>query len=309
MPNASRIFIKLVAIPLLALALSLSGASATEKAKKPRQTIAHSLVSPNYQRERLESGGWKKETYALAIGKPLDPTRSDSSLTALSVEEMAEILAKALDRQDYVAESNPEKTDLMIVVNWGKTIPFNDGLKQQALDGLNSSFNQIDGLDLDFERGGSVTFSSTPAEAELENLLTIQSMADRARRQANDYNAKLLGFAPDLAEHYADDTLGGPQRLIYDDLVAEIEAPRYFVILVAYDFHKLVEKKEKDVLWITRFSMRAQGRSFNEELANMARSASQFFGKRSGKIRRNLLPGEIKMGELEVIEHIPESEQ
>ncbi|EDY81206.1 hypothetical protein VDG1235_823 [Verrucomicrobiia bacterium DG1235] len=293
-------------LSLLSLDLAIAEPNTSSKTKKPRQTMAHSIVSPSYQREQLPNGGWKPETYALAIGKKLDPTERDSSLESLTVDEMAETLANALHHQNYLPETDPQNTDLMIVVNWGKTIPFNNGLKQQSLDRLSSTFNQIDGLEINSDNAGEITLSATQSEMQLENMLTIQSMAERARRQANDYNAQLLGFAPDLVDHYTSETLGGPQRMIYDELVEEVEASRYFVILVAYDFHKLVDKKEKDILWITRFSMRAKGRQFDEELANMANSASRFFGKNSGKMRGSLLPGQIKMGELEVIDSADE---
>lgn len=294
--------IQLLLFLSIALQFLIAPQKVPAKELKPRHTMAHSVTSPTYIRERLPNGNWKPETYALAMGKTIDPSRRDESLTTLTVEEMAEILANALDRQNYVPQSDPEKTDLMIVVNWGKTVPFDDGLSQSTIENLTATFDQIDSLELDAESAGAVTFSATPSEAKLETMLTIQSMAERARRQANDYNAKLLGFAPDLFEHYSDDTLGGPQRLIFDDLVAEVEATRYFVILIAYDFKKLVEKKEKGVLWITRFSMRANGRSFDDEFANMAQSASRLFGTESGRMRRNLLPGKIEMGELEVID-------
>ncbi|MDQ8184327.1 hypothetical protein [Pelagicoccus sp. SDUM812002] len=273
-----------------------------EKTKKPRQTIAHSIVSPEYQRQRLPNGQWEEQTYALAIGKMLDPTDRDQSLEALSVSEMAEILANALHRQNFIPESNPDNTDLMIVVNWGKTIPYHDGFKQTALDGITNSFNEINAIEIEPESAGSVTLGSSESVSELEMTLAIQSMAERARRQANDYNAQLLGFAPQLSQYYFDDPLGGPQRLVMDDLIGEIEMDRYFVILQAYDFKKLVENKEKDILWITRFSMRAKGRKFDEELENMARAASQFFGTETKRLKRGLLPGEIKMGELEVVE-------
>lgn len=292
----------------MALQLLIAAPAVSAKEQRLRQTMAHSVKSPAYERERLENGTWKPETYALAMGNTIDPSGSDASLNALTVEEMAEILANALHRQNYLPQSDPDKTDLMIVVNWGKTIPFDDGLSQSTIENLTSTFDQLNSLELDGESAGSVTFSATPSEAQLETMLTIQSMAERARRQANDYNARLLGFAPDLFEHYRDDTLGGPQRLIFDDLVAEVEASRYFVILVAYDFKSLLEKKEKNVLWITRFSMRASGRSFDKEFANMAQASSQLFGTESGRMRRKLLPGKTEMGELEVVDIYDDAE-
>ncbi|MDQ8203520.1 hypothetical protein [Pelagicoccus sp. SDUM812003] len=298
-----------LALPLLcvaALTLSTPGLFAKEVKKKPPRTVAHSVVSPLYQRERLEDGQWKPETYALGIGKLIDPTEKDESLIALSQEELANHIATALAEENYVPETDPQKTDLLIVLNWGKTIPHHDGFRNVAIDEMANAMNSINSINSDIGSDGSLTAeqSSEMSQSigELETMLLLQDMAERARRKANEYNAQLLGYAPTLVDYYSMGPILGPQRNILNDLEAEIETERYFVILQAYDFRKLVESKEKNLLWITRFSIRARGRSFDEEFANMARAASSLFGNESGRLKRNLLPGDVSMGELEVVD-------
>lgn len=282
---------------------------------KPRRTMAHTVVSPDYQREQLPNGRWKPETYAIAMGQMLDPTGEDDSLTTLSTEDMAEIIANALYKEDFLPETNPEETDLLIVVNWGKTIPYHDGLQQHSLDRMADAVNGMNQANLELGTdspglgsGGNVSAGSNQFEAELETMLTVQSMSDRARHQANAYNAALLGFAPDMADLHSSELVGGPQRLLLDDLEDEIESERYFVILQAYDFPELIQNKAKRILWMTRFSIRAKGRQFDQEFANMTNAASKVFGIKSNRLSRGLLPGDTSLGEIEVVGTVEEGE-
>lgn len=302
------------AIALL-FSLALCTGNITNAKKKQTslsRTIAYSQASSEYHREKQANGEWVPEKYALGIGQMLDPTKSDESLSQLTLEDMAEILAKALIRENYLPETDPEETDLMIVVNWGKTIPHNDGLKGLRIDGISTAINSENNINLDVaaSSAGEATVSQNSEmaaiEGELQTMLLTQDMFNRARKDANEYNALLLGFAPKLFDHYISNPLGGPQRLVLDSMVEEIEMERYFVILQAYDFKKLIHNKVKDLKWITRFSIRAKGRKFDEEFKDMTQSASSLFGSKSGKLKLNLLPGEASLGELEVIGVIDE---
>ena len=291
---------------------------ATER--RAPSTTAHSIVNPSYKRERLPDGRWKSETYAFGKGSLIDRSGRDDSLSALSFEEICRILAVALAQENYVPTPDVESTDLVIVVSWGKTVPYDDGVKGLSLDGMStamSSLGRIRGdVALRSEMDGNAA-SPTAAESsqmsslesEMDSMLMMQAMSDRARRQADDYNARLLGYAPALADAYSTLPIG-PQRTLLDDLVAEIETPRYFVILQAYDFRKMWKEKKRELLWMTRFSIRAKGRRFDEELADMASAASTLFGADSGKLKRRLHPGRGEMGELEVvgIEEEPDGE-
>lgn len=307
---------RLIPLILAGLVFATSPAFSEKKSsRKPPRTMGHSVVSPDYQRQRLPNGQWEQETYAIGFGNMLDPTGRDESLTTLSRQEMVEVIANALYRENYVSGTDKDNTDLLIVLNWGKTVPYDDGLSQISIDGMTSAMNAINQANSDIanapsgpESGEVETTNPDDFAGELQTMLAMQSMADRARRQANNYNARLLGFAPEISDLYATDPTFGPRRAWLEDLEFEIETERYFVILQAYDFKKLVENKEKDLLWITRFSIRAKGRSFDTELANMANAASTLFGNKSDRLHRRLLPGRTSHGEIEVVETIEDEE-
>lgn len=302
-----------VSLSLCAFLLLLSPAVVNGEKRAPT-TSAHSIANPSYQREKLPSGEWKPEAYAFGKGATLDPTGRDASLIELTFEEMCEILAENLLKEQYVPTSSLEETQLLIVVNWGKTIPFDDGLGTVAIDGMSGTMNRMSQLKANIADRGSTNGSGaqpnaaessemSSMEGEMNMMLMMQDMADLARRKGNIHNAQLLGYMPDLSEAF-DDYTDLPlsfKRTAFEDLMNEIETPRYFVILQAYDFKKWRLEKKKELLWMTRFSIRAKGRRFNEELFAMSSAASSLFGTESGRLKRRLRPGNIKMGEIEVL--------
>ena len=102
-------------------------------------------------------------------------------------------------------------------------------------------------------------------------------------------NARMLGFDfPNRSMAF---------RFDRDSLVEEIEANRYFVGLVAYDFQLLWRHKVKKVLWVTRYSIREHRNQFDMALPEMTRYASQFFGQDShGFVARRLQDGRVDVG-------------
>ncbi|EDY82415.1 hypothetical protein VDG1235_2037 [Verrucomicrobiia bacterium DG1235] len=315
--NSSLQSLLLVAIGLLGVA---SVFAEREKKYRPPRTAAHSTVDPSFVRERLPDGQWKPITYAFGKGNLIDPTERDKSLNQLSFHELGAILSKALLTENYVPTPGPEETDLVIVVSWGKTITFDDGMDEIGLIGMSDTMNRLNGINRaiatnDAAGEGRSPEGIDPARSERESIISemitmtmMNDMFENRRRRSNYSNAKLLGYAPSLEELYSFDVAAGPQKSLLLDLEAEIESDRYFVILQAFDFQKMWKEKEKKLLWVTRFSIRAKGRNFDEELAAMAMAASSLFGNESDKFRRNLLPGKIRMGELEVISVVDEEE-
>ena len=85
-------------------------------------------------------------------------------------------------------------------------------------------------------------------------------------------------------------------------------AKRNRMLLVRYDSRKLREGQGRELLWMTRFSIRAKGRRFDRELAEMSSAASSLFGKEGGKLRRRLQSGSVKFGEIEVLGVLDEAE-
>ena len=87
---------------------------------------------------------------------------------------------------------------------------------------------------------GSVeTMEAQAAESYLVNSMIMQDMNNRSRDQANARTATLLGYMGEINK--AD----GPHRYagggdLYNDLIADIEEARYYVVLSAYDYQRTV---------------------------------------------------------------------
>jgi len=133
----------------------------------------------------------------------------------------------------------------------------------------------------------------------------MTSFQNRIRDQENLRTAKILGYVTEMDSLQPDSSFG-PSRIRYADLTGELEDPRYFVVLMAFDFQKLWKDKERKVLWVTRFSIRARNNEFDRDLASMTRQAARFFGRDSNGLQRNIsFRGSIRMGEVQVLEMDP----
>ncbi|RME68738.1 MAG: hypothetical protein D6781_10225 [Verrucomicrobia bacterium] len=268
-------------------------ASETRRSKPPRTTV-YSEVSKDYKREMLPTGVWKTETYAFAPGAILDREGSDPSLHELTFNEVGAIAARALASQQYVPATDPEKTDLLIVVHWGKTIPFDNGLQDRAIEDIG------DILSAEMEQP-DVGSGFSADEGAFESAMALQKLAQRERDAANRFNARLLGYAAELDDLGATPELVPPLRNYQEELVSDVETPRYFVILQAFDFQKAWKEKKMKLLWVTRMSIDARKRRFSDELAAMLAAAAESFGNNHGKLIRDARAPETEYGELEVL--------
>jgi hypothetical protein len=99
---------------------------------------------------------------------------------------------------------------------------------------------------------------------------------------------------------------GTPLAHQRDDLISEIEANRYFVVLMAYDFQVLWKQKKHKELWETRFSIRQLRHDFGQELPSIAMFASQYFGQDTkGLVRKPVPIGHVNIGEATTIDYVP----
>ncbi len=226
-----------------------------------------------YSREELGDGSYAPETYAFGNGGSVssqlisvrDPTIDDVGFSSI-----AHKIAGPLARQNYVTGRDPRSTKLLIMVFWGRTTG------SASLVGANHAAwgESVDLLDywnaslLGFGMGSEFEMSFTPSLAGFDTSLK-----------------------PTLERQSMHDT--------YDSLAAN----RYFVILRAYDFQALWRHKQVKALWETRFSLSERRHDFGEDLPEMARAASLFFGPDShGLVRIPPVPeGRIDIGELRIL--------
>jgi hypothetical protein len=273
-----------------------------------------SRVFNGYKRTKLPDRTFEKETYAFANGGRYDAAVAGDSIEDVTFDEIVQTLAPALASRGYVFPPNkdPEQTELMIFVFWGTT---------QGTDGVNSSASSfqhvtqsmngrppvpslIDGGENSSLRPNNGFLGTedgavqAAAREQLEGDIIALTAENKYREKLNERNAGILGFQHDLARAYRTNFTTAAT-----DLLDDLEASRYFVVLKAYDFQLAWKEKRKKVLWETRFSVPQHRTDFAAHLAGMAQQASRHFGVHThGLVRESLPDVQVTFGEARVME-------
>ena len=290
----------------LILAL-VSGAFVASEARAKglhrEMTAVYSVTQPGYERERMNSGQFVQETYVFGEGDFDGAAGADPSFGRLTFMDIARMLREPLADQNYVNSLDPEATDILIMVHWGSTRVDTNLAFGGAAGYRETNYTSDDGPGS--STSGSAAGSGSngrSAPGNIETYLAMAKIHDEQRTQSIRLNAKKLGFYEEILEtaHYPDWHSMYEQRR---ELLDEIEDPRYFVVLLAYDFQELYKNKEKKLLWETRFSLRSRGQWFDVALPSMAKYASQYFGQTTKGLNRARIPiGEVEIGEATVVE-------
>lgn len=268
-------------------------------------TSVSAKTAKDYKRVKGPDGKWVREYYTMVNGGPAEGTIRDSAQGRVPFVAIATVLAQHLARQGYFPATNPEQVDFLLVVNWGRTMPFSDPLYRDGLQHVTSAMNTMnlknqsaamarESITSTAQAEVSLTGTVEEMEAQaadnyLQNAMIIQDMNNRARNQANARTAQLLGYMGDINK--AD----GPQRYagggdLYNDLIADIEEARYYINLSAYDFESTVRQQKAKLQWVTRMSMRAPGNSFAEKAAAMIAYSASRYGQDTDGLERKLYP-------------------
>ncbi len=268
-------------------------------------TSVYAKTAKDYQRQKDSDGKWVREYYALVNGGPVEGTAKDNAQSRVPFVAIATVLAQHLAKQGYFPATDPSQVDLLITVNWGRTMPFNDNIYRENMDNAVASMNTYSlkkasaaasraavssqpGTELASLTGTAEEHEAWAAEGAFESDMIMQRMLNRSRDMANARTGHLLGYMDDINK--AD----GPQRYAggtrYGDLIADIEEPRYYVVVSAYDFNRTVRQKDPKIQWVTRMSMRAPGNSFAEKAAAMIAYSSTRFGRDTNGLERKLYP-------------------
>lgn len=269
-------------------------------------TSVYAKTDKTYKRERAPDGSWVREYYAMTNGGPAEGTIQDNAQDKVRFVALAKVLAEHLARQGYFPATDPKKVDLLIIVNWGRTTPGNEN--RSGTDNVLAAMNSVTALgpatppavvnvteqgaapEAEVNLTGSVEdIQRQAAQSQLEGALMTQGMFNRSRDQTNEKNATLLGYTGDLSKS------DGIQRFAggggkYEELLADVEEPRYYVILSAFDFKQTVRENKPKPRWVTRMSMRAPGNSFAEKAAAMIAYSASRFGQNTDGLERKLYP-------------------
>ncbi len=277
----------------------------------------YSSISPAYTRSRLPDGSVKTETYAFGEGGNLGGAQKDFTIDKLTFLDIARLIAPSLASQNYLPSNRaePRKTELMIMVYWGTTMG-TDGTSSSSQYQIAQSLipppraptppppNGLGGTAMTSDPTNSGRASElqaaaavkAAADSALDQSISLTEISNRQRDRQNAENATILGYLPELKRVTGYEMTAFRHRR--SDVVAEVEESRYYVVLLAYDFQLLLQKKQRKLLWETRFSIPQRHNDFSKQLSAMALSASRYFGQESsGLVRKPMPTGHVELGE------------
>jgi hypothetical protein len=299
-----------------ACALRLAPASAL-LADESQITAVNARTSSDYTRVRLADGTYQTETYTFGNGGRLPGPARDDTIDRLTFEDVAKVIVDPLAKRKYLpqADHDPTKTDFLIMVYWGTTTGTEDTSGSAAYENLQGSQKSSvrapppppptmgshggpSGA-----AGAAAAIMPSQSDSMTGEMATVAALEEQ-REQADMRNAQLLGYDSELAQSARTEI--STFKLRRDDLMAEIEQNRYFVILMAYDFQALWKQKKHRLLWVTRMSVRERGGDFAKILPSMVTYSSQFFGQEtSGLVRKSLPEGRVDVGEPKSLGVVP----
>jgi hypothetical protein len=232
----------------------------------------YSAVSPAYTRTAQPDGSFKPETYAFGEGGNEGGALKDFTIDNLHFIDVAQIIAPALAKKNYLPAKDAQQTGLLIMVYWGTTSSAKDGASQSlyqnaqgmlrpALPPQPKKHSHEDTLKSG--DGAAMEVEQNAITSAIDQMVTITGQANRLREKQDLENARALGYLPEFIRLKAyQGTVLHAQDL--QDLVDEVEEARYYVVLLAYDFQLLLKNKQRKMLWETRFSIRERHNDFGK---------------------------------------------
>ncbi len=280
-------------------------------------TSVFSSVSNGYERQKLPDGSYKREYYALANGQYARGAAANPSIDGVPFPTIAGLVAKHLATQNYFLAQDSKSADILLVIHWGTTIPYNDTITQNSLDHSMAAMNEANSAmkaakasadsttTSQTEKASTASVAASARDQMEDSVMELQAV-NGMRMKADERNARLLGYSKEInnkddASRFA----GGGAH--FDDLIQDIEEERYYIVVSAYDFHAATQEGKRKLLWATRVSIRAQGNRFDERLKTMVANAGQHFGQETHDLLRQYQSGTVRMDDLKFINAVPES--
>jgi len=275
-------------------------------------TAVFSSVSNGYERQKLPDGSFKREYYAIARGHYVPGRDQNPSIDGVPFPSIAGLVAEHLAKQNYYLAQDSKSADILLLITWGTTTPFDDVSHKRVannfVDALNDSTGRgsmSDSLGMDGTQSAGDAIKQA-AKDRLEQQLIIMQAANNDRFKASETNAKILGYVTEM------NAFGSPARFsgagsYYNDLTSDLEEERYYIVISAYDFHTAVHDGNRKLLWATRVSISARNNKFNEQLETMLAAAGRQFGKESHHLIRQYREEHINFGELKFLGVVPGS--
>jgi hypothetical protein len=274
-----------------------------------------SKTAKDYVRRKLPDGTFQPETYSFGKGDNLSGARVDETADSLDFMTVARAVSVPLAQKRYYPTQDPKATNELIMVYWGTTRApefatesNSHQLAQQAFEMRQRILAQPP------PRGnGPDSVALIPlkeALSEADNAILVANIgvqAENQRREDTDMKtATLLGYDSWwVSANAAMDGTAMARRK--EDMRAELEEDRYFVVLTAFDYQMLANKKKSKFLWEVRFSIREHGNQFDRRLPAMIALASDYFGRDSGGLHHVDVPeGKVEIGPVRSLGVVPQ---
>jgi hypothetical protein len=295
--------------------LVLLSAVSSLNAKQDSLVISvYANASGSYQRQILPDGNIKPQTYVVGDGGIAGQPSSAGAGDSVPFPTVVRLLARKLVQQGYYPARNGMAADLLLVLFWGETTPFSDAHLQNANANLSSAMSAWNAAEkevkLSMDRGEDqstrdgiqipIRSARDAVRDNAESQFYQAQLFEQMRLKADESNARLLGYVEEINRWDNPNRYAGA-RDYFTDLMDDIETPRYYVIVQAYDFPAAVNESRRKLLWTTRISIPASGSNFNQCLPAMVAEASRYFGRTSGRLIRRYREGVVRLGELEVV--------
>ena len=264
------------------------------------RVLVDSWAREDYLEAKVNDGEVQRETYHFFEGRYFGGNIKDNSLEDVTFVEVAESLAEEMETRNYYPEKSPEAGDFLVVVHWGVT-----GIEERLDDlFLNEAADQgVEVLDaiLDTSQGVPQQGGFTTSAQD-----SFQSYNQSGPRGSDRENAALIGFDRALGSE-------GLNPSDANELQSMLEDERYFIVLMAYDWPKLRQEKEYELIWSTRFSLDAIGTNFRDAHLALSRGAANYFGTNLdgelGKTKTHLGEGKVELGDVQVVDTVEEGAQ
>ncbi len=259
-------------------------------------TAVFSSLSNGYERRKLPDGSFKREYYALANGQYVAGSDSDPSIDKVPFPAIAGLVAEHLAKQNYFLAPDAKSVDILLLISWGTTAPFNESISRNALDRILNVMNANHVIGQSRLSVVSPLAGGSPGGSQIsgggsdgyDEVTEIQFFNDM-RRKADEWNARVLGYSKEINNRDNPSRYAGAGAY-YDDLISDIEEARYYVVVSAYDFRTATREGKRKLLWATRVSIRAQGNRFDERLKTMLANAGQHFGQETHDLLGSIRP-------------------
>ena len=296
------------ALPVLIAWLGLGAALGDDR------VVVRAKADPEYVAAKFGRQPPKDETYLVAQGRYFDGSIVDRTMRRTSFLEVMKSLSGGLAKQHFFPTKDLEKADLLILVHWGMTSVADSSYRLLAQNALRADDPDRIRRDQLQAMAAGDAMHDLAADANASYLANYNWVADdRARVNDNLFqeidqmaqsvsmasNARLLGFAEELVKD--NQSVFGTSR---GEMVRSmLSDPRYFVILMAYDYQALRAGRRR-LLWSARLSMQVAGMGFRQGIGHMATVGSTCFGLPSDGLQvRRPVRGEanVEVGPVRVI--------